>query len=104
MFVTYILIALLMYRPAYAIDINMSLCLTELGEGWEPAVLESQEEHDFVRQAQESLSNHQAYFIGGSTSFSDRPDELTPQFDPIEYLHYSPDQVAGNFILSNELV
>ena len=75
----------------------ISLYFKELGEGWEPAVLESEEEHYFVRQGQKSLSDLQAYFIGGSSGFSDRPDDLAPQFDPFEYFLYSPDQVAGNF-------
>ena len=69
----------------------MSLCLTELGERWEPAVLESQEEHDFVRQAQKGLSDLQAYFIGGSLSFR------AGGFGPHPYLYYTTEQVAGNF-------
>ena len=69
----------------------MSLCLTELGQGWKPAVLESQEEHDFVRQAQKSLSDLQAYFIGGSLSFR------VGGFGPLPYLYYASEQEAGNF-------
>ena len=69
----------------------MSLCLTELGVGWGPAVLESQEEHDFVRQAQKGLSDLQAYFIGGSLSFR------AGGFGPHPYLYYVSEQVAGNF-------
>ena len=36
------------------------------GEGWAPTTLDSEEDHDFVRQAQNVLTNLEDYFIGGS--------------------------------------
>ena len=38
----------------------------ELGEGWGPTVLETELEHDFIRQSQKGLSDAQDYFIAGS--------------------------------------
>ena len=37
-------------------------------DGWYPAILNSAEERDFVKQAQRKLTNDRSYWIGGSTS------------------------------------
>ena len=42
------------------------LHISELGEGWQPAMLESQEEHDFIRLGHQQLMDRQDFFIGGS--------------------------------------
>ena len=38
-----------------------------LGAGWAPAVLNSQVELDFIKEAQKGLSHDRSYWIGGST-------------------------------------
>ena len=38
----------------------------ELGHGWAPTVLDTIEEHDFIRQSQKGLSDAGDYFIAGS--------------------------------------
>ena len=39
---------------------------SDLGDGWGPAVLETEVEHDFIRQSERGLTNAQNYFIAGS--------------------------------------
>ena len=46
------------------------LLFTEIGIGWQPTVLDSQEEYDFIRQDQKGFSNSVRYWIGGSTNIS----------------------------------
>ena len=41
--------------------------LSELGDGWAPAVLNNQVETNFIKQTQKGLSNDRSYWIGGST-------------------------------------
>ena len=36
--------------------------------GFEPAVLNNQAEHNFIRQAQKGFSNDRTYWISGSTN------------------------------------
>ena len=45
---------------------NLILYCSELGDGWAPTVLETEEEHDFIKQSQKGLSDAGNYFIGGS--------------------------------------
>ena len=42
--------------------------ILEIGNGWAPAVLDTEEEHDFVRISQKIYTNSASYFIGGSTN------------------------------------
>ena len=61
-----------------------------LGDGWGPAVLETEIEHDFIKAGQKGLSNAQDYFIAGSAYprhrgsfnyYSRRPfDDLSPAY------------------------
>ena len=44
------------------------LCFSEVGEGWEVAVMETREEYDFIRDGQKSLSISVPYWIDGSTN------------------------------------
>ena len=46
----------------------MHLLFLGLGEGWEPAILESEEEMAFIRQGHRGLSDIRSFYIGG---FSD---------------------------------
>ena len=46
--------------------ITVTLYFSELGDGWAPTVLETEVEHDFIRQSQKGLNNSEDYFIGGS--------------------------------------
>ena len=45
--------------------INVILCFSELGDGWGPTVLETEVEHDFIRQSQKGCSADD-FFIAGS--------------------------------------
>ena len=66
---------------------------SELGDGWGPTVLETEVEHDFIRQSQRGLSDAQNYFIAGSafpeTSgsfdyiFTSYPGTIEPSYSPI---------------------
>ena len=40
---------------------------SEIGYGWRPAVLDTQEEYDFIREGQKSFNDSASYWIGGST-------------------------------------
>ena len=59
------------------------ICILELGDGWGPAVLETEEELNFVRQADRNISNARSYWIGGSTNICCLRE--------ISYSHYIPD-------------
>ena len=50
-----------------------SICITELGDGWNPAILESQDEYDFLIETWGLFisSYDQLSFIGGSVCFLD---------------------------------
>ena len=56
--------------------------ISGLGSGWEPALLDTEIEHDFIKESQKSFSNVQNYFIGGS---ADRAVNVT-----FVYREYSP--------------
>ena len=43
-------------------------CFLEIGNGWGPAVLDTQEEHDFIREGQKTFTNSLPYWIGGFTN------------------------------------
>ena len=55
---------------------------SELGTGWAPAVLVTQDEHDFIKYSQLVLNDAQDYFIGGSAE-----PEVLGNFDqlPVDY-------------------
>ena len=55
-----------------------------MGNGWGPAVLDDQMEHDFIMQGQRGFSDARSYWIGGSTDA-----------EPLEYFDYSS-YIAGN--------
>ena len=59
----------------------MNQYLSELGNEWQPAVLDTQEEHDFIREGQKSFRNSARYWIGGSSNSN----------DTIEYTDYIAD-------------
>ena len=44
----------------------------EIGEGWAPAVLDTQEEFDFIKEGQKTFKNSEPYWIGGSTNQNDK--------------------------------
>ena len=77
--------------------INIIENISELGEGWKPSILESEDEYDFVREGQKGLCDLEDYFIGGSVY----PDFWWTIFGPFigafpqVYNNYSPTQ-AGN--------
>ena len=43
----------------------MSLCILDLGEGWDVARLNDKTEYDFIRQAQRGSSYDRNFFISG---------------------------------------
>ena len=45
------------------------LYLSDIGDGWKPVVLNTQEEYDFIRESQKVLSNSVPYWIGGSANY-----------------------------------
>ena len=40
---------------------------SDIGNGWQPAILETEEEHNFIKEVQKSFINSVPYWIGGST-------------------------------------
>ena len=46
-----------------------------LGHGWAPAVLDTEEEHDFVKEAQKGVTHLRSYWIGGTTDV-ERPEHF----------------------------
>ena len=42
----------------------------ELGDGWAPGILETEQEYDFVEVVQRGLTDSRSYWIGGSTAES----------------------------------
>ena len=40
--------------------------ISEYGDGWGPAVLETEVEHSFIQESQKGLTDDYDYFIGGS--------------------------------------
>ena len=62
---------------------------TEIGNGWETAVLNTEEEYDFLKQGQRSFSNSLPYWIGGSTN-------STNLEDTIEYSDYIENNSGHN--------
>ena len=53
----------------------------ELGNGWKLAVLDSQEEYEFIRQGQRSFNNSVPYWIDGSANAT-----LNEFFNYIDYI------------------
>ena len=49
-------------------DISTVLVFLELGDGWGPAILETEAEFNFVREADKSINDTNSYWIGGSTN------------------------------------
>ena len=52
----------------YTIDTGKMLSISEMGNGWAPVVINSQEEYDFLRQGQKTIRNSVPYWINGSTN------------------------------------
>ena len=48
--------------------VSTKILFSEIGNGWEPAVLDTQEEYDFIKEGQRSFSSSVEYWIGGSTN------------------------------------
>ena len=44
---------------------------SEIGYGWETAVLNTEEDYDFLKVGQRSFNNSLPYWIGGSTNLTD---------------------------------
>ena len=51
--------------PSY--ELITILCISGLGYGWGPAILETEREISFVVQAQKGFNNIRSYWIGGFT-------------------------------------
>ena len=62
--------------------------LSDLGGGWAPTILETEEEFNYLREAMTAFVStyKQNVLIGGSTC-------VEPRFDPIEYSDYTPENV-----------
>ena len=41
--------------------------MSEIGDGWGPTVVNTEEEYAFIKEGQRSLSNSYPYWINGST-------------------------------------
>ena len=63
------------------------LSILEMGIGWAPVVINSQEEYDFLRQGQKTLRNSVPYWINGSTNVQQQLG--------LEHLNY-PDYIASD--------
>ena len=61
--------------------------LSDLSKGWAPAILNSQQEADFLKLAQKMFSHDRSYWLGGSTS--------SQPWSNISLSEYSPDD-SGN--------
>ena len=59
---------------------------SDIGMGWEPAVLDTKEEFDFIREGQKNFTNSAPYWIGGTTD-SDKEQSIWFNF---------PDYLADN--------
>ena len=47
----------------------MITCLfSAIDDGWGPAIINNQQEHDFIKKLQKTFSNSVPYWIGGSSS------------------------------------
>ena len=88
----------------------ITLYFAELGDGWAPAVLETEIERDFIRQSQKGLGDAKDYFIGGSaypedTGTFDYPSpygwKLTARPNPNAEPAYSTTQ-SGNMTFQNK--
>ena len=66
------------------------LYFLELGTGWEPAVLNTEEEHEFIREGQKSFASSVPYWIGGSTN---QPNDT---FNYSEYITNSSGTILHN--------
>ena len=51
--------------------------IPELGEGWNPAIIETRRELDFIREAQRWFSDFRSFWIDGHTSF-DHLEVISP--------------------------
>ena len=49
---------------------STKIFLSEIGIGWEPVVLGTEEEHDFIKEGQKSFYRSAPYWIGGSANAS----------------------------------
>ena len=67
------------------------LHIADLGEGWAPAILNTEAEHDFIREADRDVVNDMGYWIDGSTNRAGFPHTFS-------YSEYFPDRSQGNFI------
>ena len=63
------------------IDTDKMLTISEMGNGWAPVVINSQEEYDFLREGQKTLRNSVPYWINGSTNVQQQLG--------LEHLNYS---------------
>ena len=52
-----------------ASNISTYLYFSELGDGWAVAVLDTQDESNFIKEGQKSCKNSAPYWISGSTNF-----------------------------------
>ena len=71
------------------------LLLKDLGDGWAPTVLESEEELNFLSKHQNGNDDVQSYWIGG---FTDAAKDST-----IDYSHYYTDG-EGNIMFCQNVI
>ena len=67
---------------------NILFVLSELGDGWAPTILETEEEFNFLREAMTAfvMTYKQNVLLGGSTC-------MEPSYYPIDYSDYIPENV-----------
>ena len=72
------------------------LCISEIGPGWKPAVLDTEDELNFVREAKRFFfaSYHSENLIGGSTNENVQSET---GLEPIAYSDYVRNQ-SGEMI------
>ena len=68
--------------------------ILDLGDGWDVALVETEEEHDFISSSHKFLRGDNRYFIGGSVTahFSQNIQGTLK----VDYLNYNP-RPGGNY-------
>ena len=71
------------------------ICIPGLGDGWAPAILNSEEELAFIRRTEDRTIVIQSYYIGGSTDV----EEIGRT---IEYSDYIPSSSGNNVLCQSD--
>ena len=66
----------------------MTKLFSEIGPGWIPAIITSEEEYEFIMEKQKDLTNAKSFWTGGATR----------TIGKIEYTHYLPYQIGAGEI------